>query len=133
MVPRRRVIDRIFSHDRLENILGALDAEAGSGSEHASWAAATAALMRTKSPTSLKLALAQMRRGRHLSFEDCMALEFRIVSRVVCGHDMYEGVRAVIVDKDNAPRWQPARLDGVSDAMIERYFEPLSQDELALS
>ena len=74
------------------------------------WAAATAAAIRTKSPTSLKLALAQVRRGRDWSFEECMQAEMRIVSRIVHGHDFYEGVRAVIVDKDNAPRWQPAAL-----------------------
>ena len=85
----------------------ALDAETGADRE---WAAATAAAIRTKSPTSLKLALAQVRRGRDWSFEHCMQAEMRIVSRIVYGHDFYEGVRAVIVDKDNAPRWRPATL-----------------------
>ena len=54
-----------------------------------------------------------------------MATEFRIVSRVIHGHDFYEGVRAVIVDKDNAPRWRPAALAEVSDAEIARHFAPL--------
>ena len=68
----------------------------------------------TKSPTSLKLALAQIRAGKALAFDACMQTEFRIVSRIIHGHDFYEGVRAVIVDKDNAPRWRPATLDEVS-------------------
>ena len=82
-----------------------------------------------KSPTSLKLALAQMRAGAKLSFQACMQTEFRIVSRVIHGHDFYEGVRAVIVDKDNAPRWRPAALAEVSDAEIERHFAPLPGGE----
>jgi len=80
----------------------------------------------------LKIALAQVRRGRDWSFEDCMRAEFRIVSRIVHGHDFYEGVRAVIVDKDNAPRWQPATLGEVTDADVERHFAPLGADELVL-
>ena len=102
---RRGAIDRLFKGDRVENILAALDAERGDDAE---FAKATAATIRAKSPTSLKLALAQMRAGATLSFQACMQTEFRIVSRVIHGHDFYEGVRAVIVDKDNAPKWRPA-------------------------
>jgi len=58
-----------------------------------------------------------------------MRTEFRIVSRVVHGHDFYEGVRAVIVDKDNAPKWQPASLAEVSDAEIARHFVSLGSSE----
>jgi enoyl-CoA hydratase len=87
-----------------------------------------AATMRTKSPTSLKIALAQMRRGPALSFEACMRTEFRIVSRIIQGHDLYEGIRAVIIDRDNAPHWQPATLAAVSDAEVERHFAPLAAE-----
>jgi enoyl-CoA hydratase len=78
------------------------------------------------------LALAQVRRGGKWDFTACMRAEFRIVSRVIKGHDFYEGVRAVIVDKDNKPRWQPAALAEVSDAEVERHFAALGGDELAL-
>lgn len=132
MTLRRAAIDRLFAGDRIEDILAALDREAASNAPEAEWARGTAATMRTKSPTSLKLALAQMRRGRTLPFEDCMRLEFRIVSRVVHGHDLYEGVRAVIVDKDNAPRWRPATLAEVTDAEIARHFEPMEGGDLDL-
>jgi len=97
-----------------------------------SLASAAAALIRTKSPTSLKIALAQMRRGSALDFAGCMRTEFRIVSRVVHGHDFYEGVRAVIIDKDQRPRWRPSALAAVSAAEVERHFAPLAS-ELELS
>jgi enoyl-CoA hydratase len=126
---RRAAIDRLFSGNRVEDILRALDAEEG---EHAEWARATAANIRTKSPLSLKLALAQVRRGKDWDFATCMDAEYRIVSRIIRGHDFYEGVRAVIVDKDNKPCWKPAALDEVSDAEVERHFVALADDGLKL-
>ena len=127
IMARRPTIDRLFAGDRVENILAALEREAASD-DGAEWAAKTAATMRTKSPLSLKLALAQVRRGQHWDFATCMRAEFRIVSRIVEGHDFYEGVRAVIVDKDNAPRWRPATLADVGDAEIERHFAELARE-----
>lgn len=132
IVARKATIDRLFAGTSVEGILAALDREALSGSGDAAWAQKTAATMRTKSPLSLKLALAQVRRGGAWDFETCMRAEFRIVSRVIKGRDFYEGVRAVIVDKDNRPRWQPASLAEVSVAEVERYFAPLGEKELPL-
>ncbi len=131
VVARRAAIGRLFSGDRVETILAALDAEAASGSADAEFAAASAATIRTKSPTSLKIALAQVRAGRSLAFDACMQTEFRIVSRIVHNEEFYEGVRAVIVDKDNAPRWRPATLDEVTTTDVERYFAPLGAGEPA--
>jgi enoyl-CoA hydratase len=125
VVARQAAIDRLFGGDRVEDILSRLDAEAAASGTDAAFAHA-AALIRTKSPTSLKLVLAQMRRGSSLDFNECMRTEFRIVSRVVRGHDFYEGIRAVIVDKDQAPRWQPPMLDAVTSAEVERHFAPLA-------
>jgi enoyl-CoA hydratase len=125
---RRIAIDRLFQGQRVEDILDRLDAEAATNGIDAAFAQATAALIRTKSPTSLKIVLAQMRRGSSLDFTECMRTEFRIVSRVMRGHDFYEGIRAVIVDKDQAPRWQPPTLDAVSAAEVERHFAPLESE-----
>ncbi|HLN10710.1 MAG TPA: enoyl-CoA hydratase/isomerase family protein [Xanthobacteraceae bacterium] len=125
---RRAAIDRLFAADRVEEILSALDAEATSSGADAEWTAATAATIREKSPVSLKIALAQMRRGRAWSFDECMRAEFRIVSRVVYGRDFYEGIRAVIIDKGNAPVWQPSRLADVTDADVEAHFAPLDSE-----
>jgi enoyl-CoA hydratase/carnithine racemase len=121
-------LETLFAADRIEDILAALDAWATAGGADAAAASATAALIRSKSPTSLKIALAQMRRGATLDFAECMRTEFRIVSRVVHGHDFYEGVRAVIIDKDQAPHWQPGTPGAVSAAEIERYFAPLASE-----
>jgi enoyl-CoA hydratase len=118
---RRSEIDRLFAAARVEDILSALEA----GGE---WAAKTAATIRSKSPTSLKVALAQVRRGKDWSFEECMQAEMRIVSRIVDGHDFYEGVRAVIVEKDNAPKWAPATLAAVDDAEVERHFAAIPHE-----
>jgi enoyl-CoA hydratase len=125
----RAAIDRLFAGARVEDILAKLDAESG---EHADWARATAAMIRGKSPLSLKIALAQVRRGAAWDFATCMQAEFRIVSRIIRGHDFYEGVRAVITDKDNAPRWQPSSLAEIGDADVERHFAPLDGDGLRL-
>jgi len=125
---QRHAIDRIFAPGRVEDIVALLDAEAASASADAQWAGEVAAMIRTKAPLSLKIALAQMRRGRHWSFAECMQAEFRIVSRVAYGHDFYEGIRAVIIDKDNRPRWQPATLAEVTAESVERHFAPLEAE-----
>src|SRR5262249_22661863 len=126
IMARRTVIDRLFAGNRVEDILARLDAEVAAGGPDAGWAEKTAATIRTKSPLSLKIALEQMRRGATWSFDQCMQAEFRIVSRVVYGRDFYEGIRAVIIDKDNVPRWQPATLAEVSGDEVARHFAPLA-------
>lgn len=119
-------IERCFAGETVEDILAALDADGGE------WAGKQAAIIRTKSPTSLKVALRQMQEGAKADFDTCMKIEFRIVSRIVEGHEFFEGVRAVIIDKDNKPDWRPATLADVSDADIDAYFAPLP-DELDLT
>jgi enoyl-CoA hydratase len=128
VMARRAAIDRTFAGDTIEEILSNLDREAGTGQPDAQWAEATAATIRSRSPTSVKLALAQVRWGRARSFAECMRAEFRIVSRIVYDHDFYEGVRALIIDKDNQPRWRPATLAEVADKDIERYFLPIEHE-----
>jgi enoyl-CoA hydratase len=125
---RRAVIDSTFAADSIETILSNLDREAKTGQSDAQWAEATAATIRSRSPTSVKLALAQVRWGRARGFAECMRAEFRIVSRIVYDHDFYEGVRALIIDKDNQPRWRPATLAEVADKDIERHFLPVEHE-----
>jgi enoyl-CoA hydratase/carnithine racemase len=122
----RNAIDGIFALESVEAILAALDAE---GTD---WAGETATTLRSKSPTSLKVTFRQIREGAKLEFDDCMRMEYRMVNRIVAGHDFYEGVRAAIIDKDGAPKWQPADLAGVSESDVDAYFAPLGDKELAL-
>jgi enoyl-CoA hydratase len=120
----RADIDRLFASDRLEEILGALAADSGE------WAAKELATLRTKSPQTCKVALRQLAASATLTdFAANMAMEYRIASRVLTRPDFAEGVRAVIVDKDNAPQWNPATAEGVTDALIEAIFAPLPANE----
>jgi enoyl-CoA hydratase len=116
----RDAIDRLFAPDTLEEILAALEADGGD------WAREQLATLRTKSPQAMKVSLHLVRQGRHMpSFEDEMRQEFAVASRVVQRPDFAEGVRAVIVDKDNAPRWSPATPEDVTDHVIDQIFAPL--------
>jgi enoyl-CoA hydratase len=126
----REVIDTCFSAESVSAVLQRLDEAAAKGSE---FAARTAAVMRTKSPTSLCIAFEQVRRGAALDFEDAMKTEFRIVSRISEGRDFFEGVRAVLIDKDNQPRWEPASLAEVERDAIEHYFAGLGPNELEIA
>lgn len=124
----RAVIDACFSAASPLDILARLDAAAA----QSEFAAKCAATMRTKSPTSMSIAFEQMKRGAGMTFREAMSMEFRIVSRIALGSDFYEGVRAVIIDKDNAPRWTPSSLDQIAASDIESYFAPLGATELAV-
>jgi enoyl-CoA hydratase/carnithine racemase len=120
----RPSIKRLFmGHPRIEHLIDALQSDAGG------FAQETLKTLRKMSPTSLKLTFEQMKRGDNLDFDSVMQMEFRIVRRVMEGHDFFEGVRAQIVDKDRSPLWRPASLEGVSDTDIARYFEPLPEAE----
>jgi enoyl-CoA hydratase len=127
---RRAAIDRCFAGDTVEAILASLAEVAQAGGGDAEWAAATRAGLLTKSPTSLKVTLRQLITGARYDLEAALALEYRLTQHMMRGHDFYEGVRAALVDKDQQPRWRPASLAEVSDAMVDAYFAPLGEDEL---
>ncbi|MEH3116461.1 MAG: enoyl-CoA hydratase/isomerase family protein [Methylorubrum populi] len=121
LVAERALIDACFSADGVAEVLVRLDAAAREGS---AFAGDTAATIRTRSPTSLTVAHALMRRGGGMSFAQALLAEYRLCERAMRGHDFYEGVRAVIVDKDNRPAWRPATLEAVDAAAIEAAFGP---------
>jgi len=126
----RPAIDRCFAGGSVEEILAALAAEAAAGGVHARWAAETHAGLLTKSPTSLKITLCQLMIGRDYDLEAALSLEYRLTQHVMAAHDFYEGVRAMLIDKDQAPRWQPVTLAEVSDSMVDAYFTPIGEREL---
>lgn len=112
----RALIDRCFGKTRVEDIFAALEAEGGAFADE------TLATLRVMSPTSLKLTLEMVRRGSALDFDDCMRMEYRLAAWIVRGHDFIEGIRAVLVDKDRNPKWDPAALGAVDDATVAGYF-----------
>lgn len=119
------VIQRCFWKPSVEEIFLALEGEDGE------WAQKQLATLRTKSPQTLKVAHRQMALGLQAkTFEENMQMEFRIGCRQVHSHDFQEGVRAVIVDKDNAPKWNPPTLGGVSEQVLDDIFAPLGEGEL---
>lgn len=118
------IINRCFAPDSVEAIVEALS------QDESAWAQEQARLLAQKSPQTLKVAFRQLRQGRRATdFATHMAMEYRIGARVVRRHDFLEGVRAVLIDKDQAPKWQPASLADVDDALLEGIFAPLGAGE----
>lgn len=116
----QHAIDRHFASDELEQVVASLEADP------ADWAQAQLALLRTKSPQTMKVSLRLLRDGASMpDFAAEMIQEYAVGARVVQRHDFLEGVRAVIIDKDNAPRWNPATPQGVTDDVIDQIFAPL--------
>jgi enoyl-CoA hydratase len=117
-------IRRHFAFDTLEDVLASLESDPGE------WAAGQLATLRTKSPQSCKVALRQLARSATLdTFTENMAMEFRIGARVLVLPDFAEGVRAVIVDKDQNPQWRPATPEGMTQEMLDAIFAPLPVEE----
>jgi enoyl-CoA hydratase len=124
IVEARPQIDRLFGSDVYEDILVALEQDGGD------WASNTLTTLRTKSPQTCKVALRQLSSSVNFAdFVDNMRMEYRIAARVLTRPDFIEGVRAVIVDKDNAPKWNPARPEGVTDALLDEIFAPLPAED----
>ena len=114
-------IDRLFGGDSLVATADALGADDGE------WARAQGHVLSAKSPHSMAVAFRQLREGAAMpDLAAEMAAEFRIASRMVHSPDFLEGVRALIVDKDNAPRWRPSTVEEVTPAMLDAVFAPLA-------
>ncbi len=124
LAEHRAAIDRCFAGGSVETIIETLEAESGD------WARTTRATLAAKSPTSLRLTFRQLSAGATLDFEAVLVMEYRLSQFCMAGHDFFEGVRAVVIDKDNAPRWRPATLAEVTEAEIERAFRPLGDRDL---
>ncbi len=113
---QRPAIDRCFGQDSLPAILSALEAE-GTG-----WAEEQLQVLRRVSPTSMAVTVELLRRGAGLDLAGCLAMELALTRSVTRHPDFAEGVRAVLVDKDNAPRWSPARVEELDPAAIRAMF-----------
>ncbi|MDE1147917.1 MAG: enoyl-CoA hydratase/isomerase family protein [Azospirillaceae bacterium] len=131
LATHRPSIDRSFAADTVEGIVACLGDE-GMGFDDA-WAKETLDTLARMSPTSLKVALSQLRRGVAMEVEDVLAMEYRMTQAVLAGHDFYEGIRAQLVDKDRQPKWRPATLADVSESEVERHFQPVPTGDLTFA
>jgi len=125
----RPAIARCFSDITVEGIVDRLRSERGAS---ATWAQGVVEDLAARSPTSLKITHRHVQLARNLDLRATLIQDFRLACRCLEGEDLYEGVRAVLIDRDRKPRWQPGRLQDVSGAMVEAYFAPLRAKELAL-
>jgi enoyl-CoA hydratase len=119
-------VDACFGRSDLGAVLHAL------GAEETGWGQTQLEQLSTRSPTSLAVTFRQLQQGAALGFDDAMRLEYRLVPRFLAGHDFREGIRALIVDKDDRPDWRPGRLEDVSAADVDAYFRPLPGGDLQL-
>jgi enoyl-CoA hydratase len=127
--PRSAVMDEAESLEAcfmLKSRDAILAALLGADAKGFAFAAPARAAMLEKSPTSQAIALRQMALGPTLDFQEALRVEYRIVSRICRGHDFYEGVRALVVDKDNRPQWRPSP----TKAEVDAYFAPVGEREL---
>lgn len=122
---QQSAINTCFAQPTVEKILAALREK---GDE---WAVATLRNLEQKAPLSLKVTLAQIQKAKSMSMAECVKMDYCLVSQFIRDSDFYEGVRALLVDKDKSPHWQPERLALVTDAKVADYFE-CSQSELPL-
>jgi enoyl-CoA hydratase len=124
ILANQAAIDRLFASDSFEGILEALEED---GSD---WALTELETLRAKSPQACKVTLRLLYDGARMQdFGHEMRQEYAVATRVVQRHDFVEGVRALLVDKDNRPRWNPPSPDGVSEHMIDTIFAPMPREK----
>ena len=111
-----------FSKQTIEEIIHALE------NYPSQWCHEAAASIKTKSPTSLKVTLHALQEAEKLEFDECMQMEYRLTSRFVQEHDFFEGIRAMVVDKDQTPHWKPETLEKVTTSAVKKYFAPLEKE-----
>ncbi|GIY62374.1 3-hydroxyisobutyryl-CoA hydrolase, mitochondrial [Caerostris darwini] len=116
-------MNNVFDADSVEKIMEALQKE---GSD---WSRKQHNIMKKLSPISLKVAFQQLKRGANMTLQDNLKMEYRLAQRFMADHDFHDGVRAVLIDKDNKPNWKPATLEEVTEEKIDSYFKPLPTDK----
>eukprot|EP00794_Sanderia_malayensis_P003707 gene3707-4227_t len=120
---QREKIDRIFAAPTVREIMTNLQ------EDNSEWSSKQLKLMERMSPLSMCVTLKQLEKGANLSFADVFTMEYRMSQKFMTGKDFYEGIRAVLVDKDNSPSWNPASVDDISEEDTNEYFEPLPENE----
>ncbi|KAF8391103.1 hypothetical protein HHK36_023403 [Tetracentron sinense] len=126
---KKSTIDKCFSKDSVEEIIKSLEAEASK--EGHGWIGAVLKSLKRSSPTGLKITLRSIQEGRKQTLAECLKKEFRLTIntlRMTISADVYEGIRALTIDKDNAPKWDPPTLDKVSSEKVDVVFQPFKED-----
>ena len=118
---READIARLFVGDELQTVVAAIDASASSSD----WIAEAQSVLRRASPTSLRATWRRMVEGKDQSINQVLSDDYRLAVRIVGGHDFAEGVRAILVDKDMSPRWNPSTIEAVSEADIDALLAPM--------
>uniref|UniRef100_F6I1H0 3-hydroxyisobutyryl-CoA hydrolase n=1 Tax=Vitis vinifera TaxID=29760 RepID=F6I1H0_VITVI len=124
------VINKCFSRRTIEEILSTLEREAVNSADN--WISATIQSLQKASPTSLKISLRSIREGRLQDVGQCLTREYRMVCHVLQGEvskDFFEGCRAILLDKDKNPKWEPSRLEQINESMVEQYFSKVDDEE----
>ncbi|XP_016458179.1 3-hydroxyisobutyryl-CoA hydrolase-like protein 1, mitochondrial isoform X7 [Nicotiana tabacum] len=127
---RIETLNKCFSHDTVEEIIDALESEAAKKQD--AWCVSTLRKLQETAPLSLKVSLRSIREGRHQTLDQCLIREYRMSVQAFSGqitNDFCEGVRARLVDRDFAPKWDPPSLDKVTDDMVDQYFSRLTAFE----
>ncbi|XP_020551231.1 3-hydroxyisobutyryl-CoA hydrolase-like protein 1, mitochondrial isoform X3 [Sesamum indicum] len=130
VIHRIDTLDKCFSQDTVEEIIESLENEAAKTNEV--WCTSALKKLKEASPLSLKVSLKSIREGRFQTLDQCLIREYRMCLQGISGQisgDFCEGVRAKLVDKDLAPKWDPPSLEHVSQDMVDQYFSPLSAFE----
>lgn len=126
---KKSIIDECFSKDSVAEIIKSFEAEASK--EGNGWIGAVLKGLKRSSPTGLKITLRSIRDGRKQTLPESLKKEFRLtmnILRASISEDVYEGIRALTIDKDNAPQWDPSSLDKVEDEKIDLVFQPFKED-----
>ncbi|KAL2461002.1 3-hydroxyisobutyryl-CoA hydrolase 1 [Abeliophyllum distichum] len=124
------IINKCFSRRTIEEIILALEREAADKEDE--WISSTIQSLKKASPTSLKISLRSIREGRLQGVGKCLVREYRMVCNVMQGEtskDFFEGCRAILVDKDKNPKWEPSKLEQVTEDMVDRYFSKINDED----
>jgi 3-hydroxyisobutyryl-CoA hydrolase len=120
-------IDRHFRFNHMEDIIHSLE------KDNSDWCRAQIATLRKMSPTSLKITLKQLRESvaKRMNMTEVLTMEYRMSQRCMAtNHDFHEGVRALLVDKDKSPKWNPPTLEEVSEELVDSHFAPFDDPKL---
>ncbi len=122
-------IKKIFDHQTIEKVFEVLSELKHQGIEFAEHVMKE---LQLKSPTSLKITMKQILQAKNMTLEEDLIMEYRMVQKCQSSGDFYEGVRAMLVDKDRNPKWHPDSLSKVDDIWVNHFFEPLDKQDLKI-